>query len=104
MYEWLVEIREKIFLSEYFIVLGTFVAIQLVGMDEGIVVGVLFAIVEHVVHTAKKTGVYRISKQSRANWSVEEYKIIVGQAYDQQSPQIVALGMFSSSIGKRVIF
>jgi MFS superfamily sulfate permease-like transporter len=88
----LIEIREKIFLSEYIIVWGTFLAIQIVGMDAGILIGILFAIVDHVVHTATTTGVYRVNKQSRASWSQEEYKILQDQGYNQQAPKIVALG------------
>jgi hypothetical protein len=61
-------------------------------MDAGIVIGVLFSIVDHVVHTATTTGVYRISKQSRASWSREETKILQDQAYNHESPKIIALG------------
>jgi MFS superfamily sulfate permease-like transporter len=94
LYEWLVEIRERIFLSEYFIVWATFIAIQIVGMDAGILIGILVSIVDHVVHAAKTTGVYRVNKQSRAIWSPDEYKIIQNHGYSYRAPSIVALGMY----------
>jgi MFS superfamily sulfate permease-like transporter len=92
LYEWLFEIRGKIFLSEYVIVWATFIAIQLVGMDAGIVIGVLVAIVDHVVHSATTTGVYRVNKKSRAVWTPEEHKLLQDQGYNQQSPKIITLG------------
>lgn len=95
LYEWLIEIRERIFLSEYAIVWGTFIAIQIVGMDAGILIGILFAIVDHVVHAANTTGVYRVNKQSRASWSLDEYKILLDEGYNQKGPKIVALGKFA---------
>ena len=88
----MIEVRERIFLSEYCIVWGTFTAIQFVGMDVGIVIGILFAIVDHVVHAASTTGVYRVNKQSRATWSPDEYRILQDYGYRQESPKIVAVG------------
>jgi hypothetical protein len=88
----LFEIRTKIFLSEYAIVLATFLAIQVVGMDAGIVIGVLVSIVDHVVHSAKTTGVYRVKKRSRAVWTPEQHKLLQDQGYQLQSPKIVTLG------------
>ena len=35
LWEWLIDIREKIFFMEYIILLTTFVAIQIIGMDFG---------------------------------------------------------------------
>ena len=95
LYEWLFEIRSKIFLSEYAIVWATFLAIQIVGMDAGIVIGVLVSIVDHVVHSAKTTGVNRVYKRSRAVWTPEQHKILQDHGYHLQSPKIVTLGMFS---------
>lgn len=91
VYEWLVEIRHKVFLSEYAIVWATFLAIQVVGMDAGIILGVLVAIVDHVVSTAKTTSVYRVNKKSRAVWRPDEYKLLQAQGYNSQSPKIVTL-------------
>jgi CRP-like cAMP-binding protein len=91
VYEWLVEIRHKVFLSEYAIVWATFLAIQVVGMDAGIILGVLVAIVDHVVSTAKTTSVYRVNKKSRAVWTPSEYKLLQGHGYNSQSPKIITL-------------
>jgi MFS superfamily sulfate permease-like transporter len=95
LYEWLFEIRSKIFLSEYAIIWATFLAIQVVGMDAGIVIGVLVAIVDHVVHSAKTTGVYRVNKRSRAVWTPKQHKLLQDQGYHLQAPKIVTLGMFN---------
>jgi MFS superfamily sulfate permease-like transporter len=92
LYEWLFEIRSKIFLSEYAIIWATFLAIQIVGMDAGIVIGVLVSIVDHVVHSAKTTGVYKVSKRSRAVWTPEQHKLLQDQGYHLQAPKIVTLG------------
>ena len=62
----LIEIRHKVFLSEYCIVWATFIAIQVVGIDFGIVLGVLVAIVSHVVSTAQISSVNRVLISSRA--------------------------------------
>lgn len=96
MYEWLFEIRSKIFLSEYVIVWATFVAIQVVGMDAGIVIGVLVSIVDHVVHSAKSTGVNRVYKRSRAVWTPEQHKLLQDHGYHLQDPKIVTLGKFDN--------
>jgi SulP family sulfate permease len=91
VYEWLVEIRHKVFLSEYAIVWATFLAIQVVGMDAGIILGVLVAIVDHVVSTAKTTTVHRVNKKSRAVWTPDEYKLLQAQGYNSQGPKIITL-------------
>jgi MFS superfamily sulfate permease-like transporter len=96
LYEWLFEIREKFFLSEYCIVWATFLAIQVVGMDAGIVIGVLVAIVGHVIHSANTTGVYRLNKKSRAVWTPEQYKLLQDHGYNLQAPKIITLGTFRS--------
>jgi MFS superfamily sulfate permease-like transporter len=97
LYEWLFEIRGKFFLSEYAIVWATFLAIQVVGMDAGIVIGVLVSIVGHVIHSAKTTGVYRLNKKSRAVWTPEQYKLLQDNGYNLQAPKIVTLGTFRSA-------
>jgi MFS superfamily sulfate permease-like transporter len=94
LYEWLFEIRSKIFLSEYAIVWATFLAIQVVGMDAGIILGVLVSVVDHVVHSAKTTGVNRVYKRSRAVWKPEQHKILQDHGYHLQDPKIVTLGTF----------
>jgi SulP family sulfate permease len=91
LYEWLIEIRHKIFLSEYAIVWATFIAIQVVGIDVGIVLGVLVAIVNHVVATAQISGVHRVAKQSRAVWTPKDYKLLHAHGYHPLRPKIVTL-------------
>ena len=88
-YEWLVEIRHKIFLSEYAVVWATFVSIQIVGMDAGIVIGILFSLVDHVVVSATTTGVNLVNKKSRAVWKPAEYKVLQNHAYHPNSPKIL---------------
>jgi hypothetical protein len=75
-------------------------------MDAGILIGILVSIVDHVVHAAKTTGVYRVNKQSRAIWSPLEYKIIQDYGYSYRAPSIVALGTFFlgfRTMGKKCI-
>jgi MFS superfamily sulfate permease-like transporter len=97
LYEWLFEIRSKIFLSEYAIVWATFLAIQIVGMDAGIIIGVLVSVVDHVVHSAKMTGVNRVYKRSRAVWTPQQHKILQEYGYHLEDPKIVTLGTLSNS-------
>lgn len=66
-------------------------------MDAGIVIGVLVAIVDHVVHSAKTTGVYRVNKKSRAVWTPEEHKILQDQGYHPDAPKIITLGKFAKA-------
>lgn len=104
LYEWLFEIRGKIFLSEYVIVWATFIAIQVVGMDAGIVIGVLVAIIDHTIHSSKTLNVYRVSKKSRVVRTPEEQRILQYQGYNFQAPKIVTLEVagsvfFGSSLG-----
>ena len=53
LWEWLIDIRGKIFLMEYIVLVVTFVAIQIFGMDFGILFGVIVALVEHVASTTR---------------------------------------------------
>jgi CRP-like cAMP-binding protein len=87
----LVEISHKVFLSEYCIVWATFIAIQVVGIDFGIVVGVLVAIVSHVISTAQVSSVNRISMSSRAVWTPSDYKLLHDHGYNPLHPKIVTL-------------
>lgn len=50
---WIYEIRTKLFLMEYMILLITFVAIQIIGMDFGILFGVVVALIDHVASTTR---------------------------------------------------
>jgi SulP family sulfate permease len=91
LFEWLYEIRHSVLLSEYATIWGTFIAIQVVGVDAGIIIGVLFAILENVVVTAQTTIVHRVHKRSRAVWNKEGFKILQDIGYHPTSPKIVVL-------------
>lgn len=81
MWEWLWEVREQVFLSEYGIVWLTFVAIHVVGIDAGIVLGVLIAIVEQIVTTAQTSTIVKVDRRSRAVWSPSDTKLLHDYAY-----------------------
>jgi CRP-like cAMP-binding protein len=91
LWEWLWEIRHQVFATEYCIVWFTFLAIQIVGIDAGIVIGVFVAIVEQVVLTAQTTAVNRINKRSRAVRGAEETKLLNHHAYNSTYPKIMTL-------------
>lgn len=92
LFEWLWEIRHQVFLSEYGIVWLTFVAIQFVGINAGIILGVLIAVVDQVVLTAKTSSINTIQKRSRAIWTPDENKILHNYAYNTYlGPKIVTM-------------
>ena len=91
MYEWLWEVRHQVFMSEYFIVWFTFVSIHVVGIDFGILVGVLIAICDQIFTTAQSSGVNRITKRSRAIYTPEDAKVVQENAYSLFAPKIVTL-------------
>lgn len=104
LFEWLLEIRSRVLLSEYGTVWGTFIAIQVVGVDFGILLGVLIAILDNVVGTAQTTSCRRVQKRSRAVWTPHEYKILQEYGYHSNAPRIVVLEIsgpvfFGSSLG-----
>jgi CRP-like cAMP-binding protein len=91
MYEWLWEVRHQVFLSEYGIVWFTFASIHVVGIDFGIIIGVLIAIIEQIVTTAQSSSISRVEKRSRAVWTPSDAKILHDHAYSSFSPKIVTL-------------
>lgn len=91
MFEWLWEVRHQVFLSEYFIVCFTFISIHAVGINLGILIGILIAICDQILTTAQSTGVSRIEKRSRAVYTKRDAKIIHEKAYCSYSPKIVTL-------------
>jgi MFS superfamily sulfate permease-like transporter len=91
MFEWLWEVRHQVFLSEYFIVWFTFISIHLVGIDFGILIGVLIAICDQIFTTAKTTGVNRVERRSRAIYAPEDTKLVQEIAYSTFDPKIVTL-------------
>jgi MFS superfamily sulfate permease-like transporter len=91
LYEWLIDIRSRVLLSEYLTIWGTFIAIQVVGVDFGIILGVLVAILDNIVASAQTTTVRRVPKRSRAVWTPSEFKILHSHAYHPLVPEIVFL-------------
>jgi CRP-like cAMP-binding protein/anti-anti-sigma regulatory factor len=91
MYEWLWEVRHQVFLSEYFIVWFTFVSIHLVGIDFGILIGVLIAICDQILTTAQATGVNRVERRSRAIYTPEDSRVVHEKAYSAFCPKIITL-------------
>lgn len=96
LYEWLVEIRHKIFLTEYLVLLATFVAIQVIGIDAGIIFGVIVAVVDHVCTTARASSLKKVSKRSRAVWKPDDWKLLQEHGYQSGNPKIVALEITGS--------
>lgn len=83
---------QQVFVTEYAIVVLTFLAIQFVGIDAGIIVGVIFAVIDHVVLTATTSTITKVHKRSRAIWTPEENKILHNYAYNiATSPKIATL-------------
>ena len=91
MFEWLWEVRHQVFLSEYFTVWFTFASIHVVGINFGILMGILIAICDQVFTTAQSTGLNRIEKRSRAVYTPVDAKIIHERAYCSFAPKIVTL-------------
>ncbi|CAM9750259.1 unnamed protein product, partial [Choristocarpus tenellus] len=52
--EWLWEIREKVLPQEYFVLVCTFVGIQVVGLNEGLLVGAGCSVLSFVVSYASE--------------------------------------------------
>ncbi|GMH97617.1 hypothetical protein TrVE_jg9431 [Triparma verrucosa] len=85
--EWLHEIREKLLPQEYLILLATFVSIQIVGIDAGVGVGLIFSIIDHAATTSNqdsKHHVRKIERRSRKVRSLESWKSVQAIAYNGQ--------------------
>jgi len=91
LYEWIFEVRHKLIRSEYIVLLATFVAIQMVGINGGIVFGMIVAIVEYVVSNSRVSSLRRVLKQSRAVWQPHHRKLLQDVGYDSRNPKIVTL-------------
>lgn len=81
---------------EYMILLITFVAIQIVGMDFGILFGVVVALVEHIASTTRVSSMNRVLKRSRAVWSNDDWKTLQSYGYNADDPKIVTLELKGS--------
>ena len=91
LWEWLIDIREKLFLMEYLVLLTTFVAIQIIGMDFGILFGVVVAVIDHVASTTRISSLQRVMKRSRAVWSNDHWQILQLHGYHPSNPKIITL-------------
>ena len=91
MFEWLWEVRHQVFLTEYCIVWFTFIFIHAVGINFGILMGVLIAICDQILTTAQSAGINRIEKRSRAVYTKRDSRIIHEKAYCTYAPKIVTL-------------
>ena len=78
MYEWLVMAREKMMAAEYAVCLLTFFAIQWVGVELGMAMGIVFAMIAFVVTYAKVPSVSSTSlQQSRVVRTYEERALLI---------------------------
>jgi len=91
LYEWIFEVFHKLIPSEYAVLVATFVAIQVVGINGGIVFGVIVAVVEYVVSTSRLSSIRRVSKQSRAVRQPRHRRLLQEVGYDSIQPKIVTL-------------
>ncbi len=91
MFEWLWEVRHQVFLSEYFTVWFTFASIHVVGIDFGILIGILIAICDQIFTTAQATGINRVERRSRAVFSPDDARLVQENAYHTVHPKIVTL-------------
>ena len=78
-------------MMEYVILITTFLAIQLIGMDFGILFGIIVALVEHIATTTRVSSMARVLKRSRAVWSKSDWQALQNHAYNIDDPKIVTL-------------
>ena len=81
---------------DYAIIWTTFIAIQIIGMDFGILLGVVVALVEHVASTTRVSSIMRVMKRSRTVWSKEDYNILSKEGYDAMTPKIITIELKGS--------
>ena len=89
LYEWLIEIRHKILLSEFCVLIITFISIHVLGINFGIVFGVVVSIGDYVVKSARVSSITRVAKRSRAVWRPEQWKLLTNHGYHMQNPKIM---------------
>eukprot|EP00752_Nemacystus_decipiens_P005603 g5071.t1 len=118
--EWLWEIREKLLAHEYLVLLATFVAIQIVGLNQGLVVGVglstLFFVISYAserrntLERVHKRGRFMRPASQRRLLQVHRDKILCvelrGELFFGSSQQVLQqvttmLGLATPSAGKR---
>jgi len=88
MFEWLYEIKHKLLLNEYMILLATFVAIQFLGIGTGIVVGIVVAVIEYVLANANVASLHVTQMQSKKIWKVKERRLLYRHAFGGKHPKI----------------
>jgi MFS superfamily sulfate permease-like transporter len=81
----------KLLLSEYLVLLATFVAIQFLGISGGIGFGIIVAIVDFVFTTAIVSSVTKIRRRSLAFYGPQERAFIENNVYNLQHPKILIL-------------
>lgn len=81
----------QLLLSEYIVLLATFVAIQMKGINGGIIVGLIVAVVEFVITSSQTPSLRRVLKQSRAVWELRHRKLMQDVVYDSRNPKIITL-------------
>jgi len=91
LFEWIVEVRHKLLLSEYLVLLATFVAVQFLGINAGIGLGIITAIVDFVLTTANVSTIARVSRRSLAMWRPQERGVLEATAYNPDRAQILTL-------------
>ena len=91
LYEWLIEVAHKLLLSEYLVLVATFIAIQFLGIDAGIILGVVVAVVEYVITTSQQPSLRRVLKRSTGVWEPQHRKLLQDIVYDSRNPKIITL-------------
>ncbi len=81
----------QLLISEYVVLLATFFAIQFVGIDGGIALGIAVAVFDFVWTTASVSNVVRVARRSIALWSPLERSFIENHVYSVQFPKIITL-------------
>ena len=91
LFEWIVEVRHKLLLSEYLVLVATFVAVQFLGINAGIGLGIITAILDFVLTTANVSTIARVSRRSLAMWRPQERGILETTVYHPDRAQILTL-------------
>jgi len=96
LFEWLIDVRHKLLMSEYAVLLSTFFAIHLVGIDAGIFIGVFIAASSTFVTVSTTPSISKVNKCSLAVWKPDDWKLLQNQGYHPQHPKIVTIELRGS--------
>jgi len=91
LFEWIIEVRHKLLLTEYLVLLATFIAVQFLGINSGIGLGIITAVLDFVLATANVSTIARVSRRSLAMWRPQERGVLEATAYNQDRAQILTL-------------